>query len=99
MARGASLHALSHSLRGDLDAIVLKALEKLPAGRYASAAALSKDIERYLRGEPVMARPGGGWYRFRKLLGRHRLQVAAAAGAVLALAATAAVAAVSSVFF
>jgi serine/threonine protein kinase len=92
MSRGASVKTLSHSLRGDLDTIVLKALKKSPAERYATADALLRDIEHFLRGEPVTARADGSWYRFRKLVGRHKLPVAAATGAALALIATAAVA-------
>jgi serine/threonine-protein kinase len=92
MARATSVKTLSASLRGDLDTIVLKALKKSPAERYATADALSRDIEHYLRGEPVTARADRSWYRFRKLVGRHKLPVAAATGAVLALVATAAVA-------
>jgi serine/threonine protein kinase len=91
-ARGTSVKNLSRSLRGDLDTIVLKALKKSPAERYATADALSRDIEHYLRSEPVTARADGGWYRFRKLVGRHKLPFAAATGAALALVATAAVA-------
>jgi serine/threonine-protein kinase len=96
MGRGTSVNALSRSLRGDLDTIVLKALKKSPAERYATADALLRDIEHYLRGEPVTARADGSWYRFRKLVGRHKLTVAAATGAALALVATAAVALVDA---
>jgi hypothetical protein len=96
MARGTSLKTLSNLLRGDLDTIVLKALKKSPAERYATADALLRDIEHYLRGEPVTARADGSWYRFCKLVGRHKLTVAVAAGAVLALVATAAVALVEA---
>jgi serine/threonine protein kinase len=96
MARATSVKGLSRSLRGDLDTIVLKALKKSPAERYATADALSRDIEHYLRSEPVTARADGSWYRFRKLVGRHKLTVAAATGAALALVATAAVALVDA---
>lgn len=96
MSRGMSVKTLSAALRGDLDTIVLKALKKSPAERYATADALSSDIEHYLRGEPVTARADGSWYRFRKLVGRHKLAVAAATGAALALVATAAVALVEA---
>jgi eukaryotic-like serine/threonine-protein kinase len=96
MARGTAVKTLSRSLRGDLDTIVLKALKKSPAERYATADALSRDIEHYLRGEPVTARADGSWYRFRKLVSRHKLPVATATGAALALVATAAVALVEA---
>ena len=67
----------------DVDAIVLKALEKSPEERYPSAAAMAEDIERFLSGHPVLARQAGTGYRLRKFIGRHRLGVAAS---VLALA-------------
>jgi serine/threonine-protein kinase len=92
MARATSMKALSRSLRGDLDTIVLKALKKSPTERYATADALLRDIAHYLRSEPVTARSDSSWYRLRKLVGRHKLPVAAGTGAALALIATAAVA-------
>jgi serine/threonine protein kinase len=67
-ARATCVRKLSRALRGDLDAIVLKALKKCPWDRYATADALSRDIEHYLRGEPVSARTDGNWYRLRKLV-------------------------------
>ena len=67
-------------LRGDLDAIALKALAKEPEARYASAEQLADDIGRFVDGQPVMAREPSAWYVLRKLAGRHRL--AAAVGAV-----------------
>ncbi len=74
--------ALRKALRGDLDAILNRALKKDPAARYASMADFAADLERHLRREPVLARPDGAWYRTRRLLQRHRL--AAALGAALA---------------
>jgi non-specific serine/threonine protein kinase/serine/threonine-protein kinase len=68
----------SRSLRGDLDNIALMALRKEPARRYASVAAFSEDIQRYLEGRPVSARKDTAWYRTSKFVGRHRLAVAAA---------------------
>ena len=53
------MKALAKTLRGDLDAIVLKALEKEPQCRYASVEQLVEDVERYERGLPVLARGGG----------------------------------------
>jgi serine/threonine-protein kinase len=73
-------------LKGDLDTIVLKALKRSPAERYATVAALVEDLERYLRGAPVLAQPDSRWYRTRKFIGRNKLAVGAAAGIVLALA-------------
>ena len=57
------------ALRGDLDTIVLKALEKRPDERYATIDALADDIERYLRHQPVLARPDSAWYRVSKCVG------------------------------
>ena len=62
----------------DLDRIVLKALHKFPDRRYLSAAEMSADIERFLNGFPVIARPDSFRYRSRKFIGRHSLAVAAA---------------------
>lgn len=82
----------ARSLRGDLDTIVLKALKKEPGERYASAAAFADDLDRYMRGDPVVARPDSAGYRLRKFAIKHRLAVGAAAAVVLALAAGLAVA-------
>jgi len=79
-------------LRGDLDTIVLKALKKEPNERYATAAAFADDFDRYLRGDPVVARPDSASYRLRKFAVKHRIAVGAAAAVVLALAAGLAVA-------
>ena len=68
-------------LRGDLDAIVLRALCRDPAGRYASAEALAEDVRRHLDGRPVRARAGGWWYAFTRWFQRNWL----AAGLGLAL--------------
>jgi len=68
--------ALIQQLHGDLDAIVLKALEKDRMRRYGGPAELAADIERYLRHEPVTARPAGAGYRVRKYVRRHRVGVA-----------------------
>ena len=73
------------ALRGDLDAIVMKALHKEPERRYASAAALRDDLERYLDGRAVLARPESAAYRLRKFARRNRASVTAAAVAAVAL--------------
>jgi serine/threonine-protein kinase len=70
-ARATTPPRLSRALRGDLDNIVLKALKKSPSERYLTADALSQDLERYLAGEPVLARPDGFWYHARKFVVRH----------------------------
>jgi non-specific serine/threonine protein kinase/serine/threonine-protein kinase len=83
---------LRDRLRGDLDAIVLKALEKDPARRYATAAELADDIGRHLDGRPVRAQSDSAAYRAAKFVRRHKLPVAAAAVAVISLVAGLAVA-------
>jgi eukaryotic-like serine/threonine-protein kinase len=78
-------------LRGDLDWIVMKAMEKNRARRYDTPSALAADVVRHLRDEPVAARPPGRAYRLGKLIRRHRLAVTAAAAVALALVAGTAV--------
>jgi serine/threonine-protein kinase len=80
----ASDRRAARQLRGDLDSILNKALKKAADERYATVDAFAHDLQRYLVGEPVEARPDGLRYRAAKFVGRHRLQVAA--GAVVALA-------------
>jgi serine/threonine protein kinase/Tfp pilus assembly protein PilF len=78
---------LRRDLRGDLDNIVLKAVEPDPARRYASVERLAEDLRRYLDGLPVEARAASWPYRTAKFVRRHRMGVALAATAVLLLAA------------
>ena len=73
------------SLDRDLDNIVLKALQKEPAMRYGSVEDLARDIERYLAGEPVTARPNTFTYRAGKFIRRNRVGVAAAGVVLLSL--------------
>ena len=79
-------------LRGDLDWIVMKALEKDRTRRYETATDLAQDIQRHLDNEPVAARPPGRLYRFQKLFRRNKLGFAAgtaiAAALVVGLAAS-----------
>jgi serine/threonine-protein kinase len=77
-------------LTGDLDAITLKALRAEPEKRYPSVEALAGDLRRWLAGKPVEARRGGRRYRVGKFVRRHRLPVALASFALLALLAGAA---------
>jgi non-specific serine/threonine protein kinase/serine/threonine-protein kinase len=77
--------SLARELRGDLDWIVLKALEKDRTRRYDSVSELAADIERHLNHEPVLASPPSTPYRVRKFIRRHRVGVAAGAGVGLAL--------------
>jgi eukaryotic-like serine/threonine-protein kinase len=87
--RAVSQDHLARELRGDLDLIVLKALEKEPALRYASAAALADDLQRYLDGKPVSAQPPRLPYRLRKFVRRNRALVAVVAAAIIAVLAIA----------
>lgn len=92
--RGSTPQALRRTLAGDLDAIVLKALAKLPARRYASADAMRADLDRWLAGEPVTAHAPGALYRLGKFVRRHRTGVALGSGAMVVLVAVATVAVV-----
>jgi eukaryotic-like serine/threonine-protein kinase len=76
---------LLHQLKGDLDWIVMKALEKDRNRRYDTANALAADVGRYLSDEPVVARPPSAGYRFQKAFRRNRLVFTATAGVILAL--------------
>lgn len=75
---------LTHLLRGDLDWVVMKCLEKDRARRYETANGLAADLQRYLTNEPVVARPPSAAYRLRKAWQRN--QLACTAGAVVAAA-------------
>ena len=59
-------------LRGEIDWLVLHALEKDPDERYPSVTAMAEDLQRYLNNEPLSVGPPSAWYRFRKLARRHR---------------------------
>lgn len=76
---------LVHAIRGDLDWIVMKCLEKDRTRRYETASALATDIQRHLANEPVNARPPSAGYRFRKLVRRNKLAVSAASAVAAAL--------------
>jgi len=71
--------SLARYLRGDLDWIALRALEKEPDRRYAAASELAADVRRHLAHEPVLARPPSTWYRVGKFARRHRVGVASVA--------------------
>jgi serine/threonine protein kinase len=86
-ATTSSTRIAPHRLEGDLDTILLKALDRDPRRRYASAAALGEDLERFLDGRPVLARADTAGYRLRKFVRRHRTGVAAAAIAAASLVA------------
>ncbi len=88
---------LARLVRGELDWIVMKTLEKDRNRRYETANALAADVQRYLADEPVLACPPSAWYRFRKFARRNRRAVATAAA--VALVAVAAVAGLATSTF
>jgi serine/threonine-protein kinase len=88
-AAGSALRRLARRVRGDLDTVLLKALQKEPGQRYASVEALAQDLRRFLEGRPIHARPQGTLYRLRKYIGRHRWGVGLGTVSVLALTALA----------
>jgi non-specific serine/threonine protein kinase/serine/threonine-protein kinase len=83
--RGADLSALRSQLRGDLDWITMKALEKDRTRRYGSPSELAADIRRHLEDEPVLACPPSATYKMQKFVRRHRFGVAAATAVFLLL--------------
>ena len=85
IAKGSPVPYPAKSLRGDIDAIVLKAMARDPAERYASAQELSEDLGRFLLGQPVVARPPSVRYFLVKAARRHRAGFAAAAVSVVAI--------------
>lgn len=78
-ARNTNTPQLQRRLRGDLDAIVLKALRKDPEARYDTAAALADDLRKYRAGRPVQAHTGSWTYRLRKFVQRRRTALASGA--------------------
>ncbi len=74
------------TLRGDIDAIVGKALRKEKDRRYATARAMSEDIRRHLRNEPIVARPTGTIYQLRRFARRNKVLVGGVAATIAALA-------------
>jgi WD40 repeat protein len=83
--RGSDPKALSRLFRGELDWVVMKALEKDRTRRYESASSFAADVLRYLNDEPVQACPPSAGYRLRKFARRHRGSVLAASFVALAL--------------
>lgn len=68
----AKLSTINPQLRGDIETIVLKALQKEPARRYAGVSALGEDIERMLADQPILARPPTLSYQLNRLVARHK---------------------------
>lgn len=73
IGRSSDPSKLASVIHGELDWIVMKALDKDRARRYETASGLARDVERYLVNEPIAARPTSNFYRFQKLVRRHRL--------------------------
>lgn len=77
------------SLRGELDWLVLKALERSPDDRYASVSAMAEDLGRYLQNEPLSVGPPSIWYRVRKLSERYRMTFVVSAVLIVSITAIA----------
>ena len=86
-ARATDAKRLASLLRGDLDCITMKALEKDPARRYGTPSELAADLQRYMSNEPVLARPASTAYKLQKYVRRHRIGVAVAGGVATLLVA------------
>jgi serine/threonine protein kinase len=84
-ARATTPQQLARTLRGDLDTIVARALKPKPEERYPTADAFYSDLQRYLAGEPVLARPDSRLYVLRKFVARHRVAVGAGCAIVLTI--------------
>jgi serine/threonine protein kinase len=85
-ARRTEPRQLISQLRGDLDWITMKALERDRTRRYGTPSELAADLRRYMNHEPVMARPASAGYRLRKYVRRHRVAMSVGAGLLLVLA-------------
>ncbi len=83
-SRSTDRSSLKRQLSGDLDWIVMKAIDKDRQRRYSSASEFTADIGRFLKDEPVLASPPSSGYRIRKFITRHKAPVAAAAAVLLA---------------
>jgi tetratricopeptide (TPR) repeat protein len=83
----AALGSVNRLYRGDIETVVAKAMEKDKARRYASAAGLAADLRRYLKDEPIMARPAGASYQLYKFARRNRALVAGVAAVFVVLVA------------
>ena len=79
------LSNINKTLRGDVETIVAKALEKDKTRRYATAESLASDIRNYLADQPISARPASGWYQFQKFSRRNRGLVFGTSAAIVLL--------------
>jgi serine/threonine protein kinase len=84
-ARSSDRESVLKEIRGDLDWITLKAVEKDRERRYASAVELAADVDRFLRGEPILARPPTAAYRLQRFVARHTVLVVMTLAMVLAM--------------
>jgi non-specific serine/threonine protein kinase/serine/threonine-protein kinase len=84
-ARRTEPRQLISQLRGDLDWITMKALERDRTRRYGTPSELAADLKRFLNHEPVIARPASPGYRLRKYIRRHRVAMSVGAGLLLVL--------------
>jgi serine/threonine protein kinase len=84
-ARHVDGHKLIQAVKGDLDWIVMKCLEKERGRRYETVNGLAADILRHLNTEPVVARPPSRWYEFQKSVKRHKVGFPAVAGLIIVL--------------
>ena len=75
--RGCTPDLLTRTIRGDLDWIVMKTLEKTRDRRYDNASALALDVQRHLDNQPILARAPGSFYRLHKFVRRHQIQITA----------------------
>lgn len=82
---GSTAKALNRAVTGDLDVIVLTALQKDPAQRYPTADAMAQDLQRHLAQEPILAQASSRWVRLRKFTARHAVAVAAGTSVIAAL--------------
>ncbi len=94
--RHTDVASLAKDLRGDLEWVTMKAMEKDRTRRYASSSELAADIERHLKSEPVLACPPSSVYHVRKFVRRHRMGVGIAAASMLVLIAFAVTTAVQA---
>lgn len=78
--------SLDHKIDRDLDTVVLKCLEKDPARRYSTADALARDLDRWLAGDPIFARPAGAIYWIHRKLAKRKAILAAAISATVVAA-------------
>lgn len=88
---------LPRNIAPDLANIVAKALKKSPTDRYSTVNAFAEDLQRWLKGEAVLAQPESRMYRLQKFISRYRLQVALAGAGIFAITAVAAVAVVQGI--